>query len=54
MDDTHFFYMVYSHDEKLVFLVLFSVFRILIRLDPYHFAGSGFTSGNVDLDPDSG
>ena len=29
------------------------VFRIRIRLDPYHLAGSGSTSGNVDLDPGS-
>ena len=30
-----------------------SVFRIRIRIqsDPYHWAGSGSTSGNVDLDP---
>ena len=27
--------------------------RIRIRLDPYHLAGSGSTSGNVDLDPGS-
>ena len=30
-----------------------AVFRIRIRLDPYHLAGSGSTSGNVDLDPGS-
>ena len=29
--------------------VIYPVFRI--RLDPYHWAGSGSTSGNVDLDP---
>ena len=28
-----------------------AVFRIRIRSDPYHWAGSGSTSGNVDLDP---
>ena len=25
----------------------------VFRLDPYHLAGSGSTSGNVDLDPGS-
>ena len=29
---------------------LTSVFRIRIRSDPYHLAGSGSASGNVDLD----
>ena len=32
---------------------LLPVFRIRIRLDPCHLAGSGSTSGNVDLDPGS-
>ena len=27
------------------------VFRIRIRSDPYHLAGSGSISGNVDPDP---
>ena len=27
------------------------MFRIQIRSDPYHWAGSGSTKGNVDLDP---
>ena len=33
----------------IFFSVLKSVFRI--RSDPYHLAGSGSASGNVDLDP---
>ena len=31
--------------------VLKPVFRIRIRLDPYHWPGSRSASGNVDLDP---
>ena len=31
--------------------LLLSVFWIRIRSDPYHWAGSGSTSGNVDLNP---
>jgi len=30
--------------------MLESVFRIRIRSDPYHWAGSASTKGNVDLD----
>ena len=35
-----------------VILSLFWI-RIWIRSDPYHLAGSGSTSGNVDPDPGS-
>ena len=40
-----------SRYKRFSLVFLFSVFRIRIRSDPYHLAGSGSVSGNVDLDP---
>ena len=37
--------------KKLEFSLILAVFRIRIRLDPYHLTESGSTSGNVDPDP---
>ena len=36
---------------KIETVTLVPVFRIRIRSDPYHWPGSGSSSGNVDLDP---
>ena len=38
-------------NKHIKIFILKAVFRIRIRLDPYHLAGSGSTSGNVDMDP---
>ena len=40
-----------THKHKFKDLYYLAVFRIRIRSDPYHLAGSGSASGNVDLDP---
>ena len=39
-----------KQSSKGILLFLGSVFRIRIRLDPYHWTGSGSVSGNFDLD----